>query len=242
MPLLRFAGIFSDVHMLALMYAGELCYWVWSITSKKQDTDIVRATTSSDSKIKTVNSTPTATVSSSPVSREENTKTTELAESSKDTVNPSSGPIQLPTDITANSDNTQLSKIALPDDANAEERSCSSTSNVSPPASDSNSRLTSLEKNVQDLSMQDTELVASGGLNGTGVIMEPVPQRQLYSVMEHCQRADAVRNWKSRFNPLKRGQELLTKFVEMARGPLKAQGWNYARAVQLLVAMKKAQP
>ena len=24
-------GIFSDVHMLALMYAGELCYWAWEV-------------------------------------------------------------------------------------------------------------------------------------------------------------------------------------------------------------------
>ena len=26
-------GIFSDVHMLALMYAGELCYWAWEVSS-----------------------------------------------------------------------------------------------------------------------------------------------------------------------------------------------------------------
>ena len=25
------AGIYSDVHMLALMYAGEMCYWYWEL-------------------------------------------------------------------------------------------------------------------------------------------------------------------------------------------------------------------
>ena len=25
------AGVFSDTHLLALMYAGEMCYWHWQI-------------------------------------------------------------------------------------------------------------------------------------------------------------------------------------------------------------------
>ena len=27
-------GIFSDVHMLGLMYAGEMCYWFWQESTK----------------------------------------------------------------------------------------------------------------------------------------------------------------------------------------------------------------
>ena len=227
--------------MLALMYAGELCYWAWSIgaTSKKQDTEVL-GPTSSNSKTKTVNITSSATVKSSPLPKEEYNKTVESAENSKDTTaEPSLGAVQPPTGITTSS-GTELSKTdnkAPSDDTNTE-RSCS-TCNVDPSTFDSDSR-TRLEKTVQDLSIQDTELVASGCSNCTGGIVVP-PERQLYSVMEHCQGAEAVENWKRRFNPLKRGQELLSKFVEVARGPLKAQGWNYARAVQLLVAMKKAQ-
>lgn len=224
--------------MLALMYAGELCYWAWSIgaTSKKQDTEVLGAT-SSETKTKTANITSSAaTVRSSPLPREENHKTAESAESSKDTVNPSLGVVQPATGVSG----TELSKTdnkAPSDDTNTQ-RSCSAC-NVDPSTSDSDSG-TRLEKIVQDLSIQDTELVASGCSSCAGGIVVP-PERQLYSVMEHCQGAEAVENWKSKFDPLKRGQELLSKFVEVARGPLKAQGWNYARAVQLLVDMKKAQ-
>lgn len=34
-------GIYSSTHLLALMYAGEMCYWF--ITSSKESTDSVRA-------------------------------------------------------------------------------------------------------------------------------------------------------------------------------------------------------
>lgn len=27
-------GVFSDVHMLGLMYAGELCYWSWEMAGE----------------------------------------------------------------------------------------------------------------------------------------------------------------------------------------------------------------
>jgi hypothetical protein len=256
-----FVGIFSDVHMLAMMYAGELCYWAWSIStsaaaSKKQDTKILAAA-SAESKTNITSS--EATVKSSPPSspiprEEENNKTAESAESSKGAVHvePSSGDlVQLPALGVATSSGTELRKTdnkLVSDDTNTE-KSCSTRthSNVDPSASDSNSslRVTNLEKTVQDLSIHDdTELVASGSSGNCtagGIAAVAAPERQLYSVMEHCQGAEAVSNWKGRFNPLKRGQELLSKFVEVARGPLKAQGWNYARAVQLLVTMKKAQ-
>ena len=247
-----FAGIFSDVHMLAMMYAGELCYWAWSIgtaTSKKQNAKELGATSSDfNSKTVTITSSAATTRSSPPSStipREQTTKTAESAECIKGTVEPSLGVVQLPTPEVTTSSDTELSKTGNKDDANAE-RSCSAHSNADPSISDSSSNRTSLEKTVQDLSIQeDTELPASGCSNSiAGDIVAAAHtalERQLYSVMEHSQGAEAMMNWKSRFNPLKRGQELLSKFVEVARGPLKAQGWNYARAVQLLVAMKKAQ-
>ncbi len=241
--------------MLAMMYAGELCYWAWSIgaaTSKKQDAEVL-GTASSDSKTKAENITSSATARSSPPSspipREENIKIAESAESSKGAVEPSLGVVKLPSPgVITTSSGAELSKTGnkpVSDDASTE-KSCNTCthSNVDPSASDSNSRVTNLEKTVQDLSIQDTELVASGSSGNCtagGIAAVAAPERQLYSVMEHCQGAEAVSNWKSRFNPLKRGQELLSKFVEVARGPLKAQGWNYARAVQLLVTMKKAQ-
>ena len=247
-----FAGIFSDVHMLAMMYAGELCYWAWSIgaaTSKKQDAKELGAA-SSESNTKIVNITSSATVKSLPSSsnlpkEQQNNKTAESADSSEGTVTvepPSLEVVQLPTPGVTTNGGTELSKTGNKDGPNAE-RSCDAH-NVDPSSSDSSTSRTSLEKTVQDLSIHDdTELVASGCSNSAAgdIVPAVVPERQLYSVMEHSQGAEVVTNWKSRFNPIKRGQELLSKFVEVARGPLKAQGWNYARAVQLLVAMKKAQ-
>ena len=216
--------------MLALMYAGELCYWAWSVAtaSKKQSAQIPGAT-SSDSKTKTTSS---GGISNSPLPKEEN-ETVESTESGKDTIKPTLGVAGV---TTCSGMELNTADEAPSDDTNVE-RNCS-TCNMDPPTSLSNSR-TSLEKTVQDLSIQDTELVASGCSNCADDIAAPA-ERQLYCVMEHCQGVEAVENWKSKFNPLKRGQELLSKFVEVARGPLKAQGWNYGRAVQLLVAMRKA--
>ena len=37
--LLLIAGVFSDTHLLALMYAGEMCYWHWQI-QKDGKTDL----------------------------------------------------------------------------------------------------------------------------------------------------------------------------------------------------------
>lgn len=225
--------------MLALMYAGELCYWAWSVAtaSKKQSAQSSEAT-SSDSK--TVNSTASGAIRNSPLPKEEN-KTIESVESSKDIVKPSLG-VSQPTGITTGGGDTESNTTdnkAPPDIANAEKSQSTCDMNLPIAMSDSNSRA-SLKKAVQDLSLQDTEPVASGCSNCASDTVSP--ERQLYCVIEHCQGSEAVGNWKSRFNPLKRGQELLSKFVEVARGPLKVQGWNYGRAVQLLVVMKKAHP
>ena len=62
----------------------------------------------------------------------------------------------------------------------------------------------------------------------------------LFCVMEHSQGAEFVKQWVSDFDPQKNGRELLSKYIDVARGPLKAQGWNYDRAVQLLVQLRIA--
>ena len=52
---------------------------------------------------------------------------------------------------------------------------------------------------------------------------------------------DFVKEWREELNPVKLGVDYLTKYIDAARGPLKIQEWNYDRAIQLLIRMKKSQ-
>lgn len=63
---------------------------------------------------------------------------------------------------------------------------------------------------------------------------------RLWCVMELTQGVDFTRQWKDNFNPQKYGVEFLSKYVDVARGPLKDQSWNYVKAVQFLVSLKKS--
>ena len=51
---------------------------------------------------------------------------------------------------------------------------------------------------------------------------------------------DYVHQYWGSFSPSRIGQSLLTRYIKMAQGPLKNQNWNYARAVQLVVQLKRA--
>ena len=61
----------------------------------------------------------------------------------------------------------------------------------------------------------------------------------LYTMMDHLKGRPFSERWRSEFIAVQHGQDLLSKYVECARGPLKAQGWSYDRAVQLLVKLKR---
>lgn len=39
---LLFLGIFSDTHLLGLMYAGELCYWHWKTLNLDKNSESTR--------------------------------------------------------------------------------------------------------------------------------------------------------------------------------------------------------
>lgn len=62
----------------------------------------------------------------------------------------------------------------------------------------------------------------------------------LFCAMKHSQGDEFVKRWVSDFDPQKNARELFSKYIDVARGPLKAQGWNYDRAVQLLVKLRRA--
>lgn len=60
-----------------------------------------------------------------------------------------------------------------------------------------------------------------------------------YHVMRHtCVGAES--RWKEEFDPYKHGLEMLAKYIETARGPLKGMGWEYSRAVDIVVKLRKA--
>lgn len=62
----------------------------------------------------------------------------------------------------------------------------------------------------------------------------------LWIVMELTQGVEFAKQWLVNFDPQKFGIEFLSKYIEVARGPLKEQSWNYTKAVQLLVSLRKA--
>ena len=62
----------------------------------------------------------------------------------------------------------------------------------------------------------------------------------LFSLLEALQGSDFVRQWRGEFEPSGLGQDVLTRYVRAARGPLREQHWRYDRPVELLVKLKKA--
>ena len=73
-----------------------------------------------------------------------------------------------------------------------------------------------------------------------GAARKPHPPYNLYHLMHHTHSYAAESRWKEDFDPVKQGTELLSKYIETSRGPLKGLGWDYSRAVSLLVQFKKA--
>lgn len=65
-------------------------------------------------------------------------------------------------------------------------------------------------------------------------------ETKLWCVMKLTQGEDFTRQWRDNFNSQKYGIEFLSKYVDVARGPLKDQSWNYIKAVQFLVSLKKS--
>ena len=228
------AGVFSDVHMLALMYAGELCYWCWSVDAADTKTRDPDSSVDSTSDSKTISSTASSVVASSscPPREGEKSKTSEELEGGNSSTPSSLAAVEPPRNST--SDGTETVTTPTPNKTNTEKLLPVSSTDHSV----SSSRV-GFEQAMQSVSLKASEHselhhVSACSCHGEDTV------RQLFCVMENCQGRVAVENWRSKFNPLKRGQELLSKFVEVARGPLKTQGWKYGRAVQLLVTMKKA--
>lgn len=136
-------GIFSDIHMLALMYGGELCYWAWEITE--------------------------------------------------------------------NIDKKKDKEMGVDRCGGKHEQSGTTRDDCASVNSDS-----SMMKDDGDLQLP---LFAS--------------------LLVQLKGRDYVRQYWRIFSPSSIGQTLLRRYIKVAQGPLKTQNWNYARAVQLVVQLKR---
>ena len=66
------------------------------------------------------------------------------------------------------------------------------------------------------------------------------PSLDLYHVMRQTCGEEMVTRWVCEYNPYAHGLEVLSKYIAAARGPLKGTGWEYSRAVELMVTFKRA--
>ena len=224
--------------MLALMYAGELCYWCWSLaaTSNKQTSDSLKLDMKSHHNTESIVGSPK--LLATPRARE--------GESEK-IISENPAPSSIAVESLASSDvgdNTEIfSNTKTPEPV---PNKC----NVMYPSEVMSHSCTGQEHTMQmshsctgkeqNVPIEDAKQLKTGSCSHCGGGDTWTMLTQLFCVMEHSMGTKAVVNWKRRFDPLQQGQELLSKFVAVARGPLKSQGWNYSRAVQLLVTMKKA--
>lgn len=97
--------------------------------------------------------------------------------------------------------------------------------------------------------LEKGETMVTGSLEGksdeaSGLVPIPSPEHRhetsLYSLMERLQGVEFVRKWQCDFSAVQLGQDFLSRYIDVARGPLRAGGWKYDRAVQLLVKLKKS--
>ena len=98
-----------------------------------------------------------------------------------------------------------------------------------------------LKQSSESIPTRETEHTADNEASG-GRNSEIDPSLlDFYHVMRHTHGKEHVTRWKSEFDPIKQGQEVLSKYIGAARGPLKNHGWNYSRAVELIVKLKRAE-
>lgn len=194
------AGIFSDIHMLSLMYAGELCYWYWELcTTQTRHHTKSELDPSTVPKVKTESGLECCKVGT--VLGQESQQNTQV-ESTQYECSESQRP---------------LSKECLQSESDKAPKSV--------PSGDSMNTMSGFSSERPGCHASKNSIIG-------------LPS--LFCVMEHSQGGGFAKQWVSDFDPQKNGKELLSKYIDVARGPLKAQGWNYDRAVQLLVKLRRA--
>ena len=75
---------------------------------------------------------------------------------------------------------------------------------------------------------------------GAGASASLLPNPSQVSIVVTCLCGEQfTSDWEKSFNALQFGQACLSKYIEVARGPLKEHGWKYDAAVKMTVEMKK---
>ena len=75
---------------------------------------------------------------------------------------------------------------------------------------------------------------------GAGASASLLPNPSQVSIVVTCLCGEQfTSDWEKSFNALQFGQVCLSKYIEVARGPLKEHGWKYDAAVKMTVEMKK---
>ena len=165
------AGVFTDTHMLSLMYAGDMCQWHMQCS---------------------VQSTPSSASCGSSGGRDQ------------DTTAPGVKPCKLKADTNSSqSDSTvvQCSKDATPASQGA--NPC----------------------NLQEASSSET----------------PTHSLEPYALMDNAFGKEHTQQWTTDFDAPVLCDRYLSRYISVARGPLKSVGWSYERAVKLLVELRRGQ-
>ena len=124
--------------------------------------------------------------------------------------------------------------------------------NTSPPAASLNTECGSRDTHTsQDPADSLVETAATNKTEESSASVAPTDKEgastvssksepSLWIVMELTQGVEFAKQWLVNFDPQKFGIEFLSKYIDVARGPLKEQSWSYTKAVQLLVSLRKA--
>ncbi len=254
--------------MLSLMYSGDMCYWIWELSdSSHADTPADLATetgTTVNVKSKKVHS-DAAEKNCQDIDVDSSSHTTDVpppsASSSSHLATPptsahvegnfeSSDGDRTCTDnsntITTAGGGGTLSTSPTPSNESTEEVmkkleavELDSTRTLEPPPTSSPIQEPVSPSQEAPPSSQEVGKGCQVGVTRT-VNEAPQAALDLYHVMWHTCGEEGVSRWLSDFDPHKCGLEMLSKYIDAARGPLKGQGWEYSRAVKLMVQLKRA--
>ena len=212
--------------MLALMYAGELCYWAWEVSGdsgKEREEggagkDSIGGRGTGGGELKRLEG----------AMRDQELKDRSISSSNEDSGS------KLCTSATAGNRTENIETRLSARERGQEWESTAGSVCVSGGSSLNEALFTE---------QQQTEHQPQSRLTGSPGAQPLLPRRELplfSGLLCQVKGEDHVHKCCSEFSPTARGREILGRYIEMARGPLKEQNWSYARAVQLMVQLKRA--
>ena len=253
--------------MLALMYSGDMCYWMWESSGADTPTTTAGETeASTGSKPKKVSS--DATRRGCKDIKSEKVQCTDSESAGKDTVD--SSPPSHTVDTPSSSDSSHLAP--QPDSAHVkgdtgcddDNRTCSTADEgrvISTSPNPNKPSIKEVTEKVKDVDLKSGETshlqlhsnestppsqkvekshqTVGDGKNRT-IQQKPLPLSDLYHLIQRAAGEGVMSRWLTDFEPHKCGLEMLSKYIDAARGPLKGHSWEYSRAFKLVVKLKRA--